>query len=157
MMAKISTLPESANLLMLKLEFLRIVCSHEHYVTLNLPFAAPPLPTASQSTGGTVVQPPSPSPSLSSRSSGGSVTVSSTTSGNSVGQAELTAEYRSQHFLTGLVLTDLANVLESRNRLLHSKAINIVRNLLSAHDFDPRLADGVVKCEYYSMFFFKCK
>uniref|UniRef100_A0A915L4Y3 C2 DOCK-type domain-containing protein n=1 Tax=Romanomermis culicivorax TaxID=13658 RepID=A0A915L4Y3_ROMCU len=176
-LAKVTTTLDSDYLFLLKLEFLRIICSHEHYLSLNLPFATGSLPLAQfQAVGQQSAppqQPPSPSPSLSSRSSNGSANVSSTngslggcggrclsssaggsssTSGG-LGAAELSGEYRSRHFLAGLVLADLTNALETKNGLIQNKAINILRNLLFAHDNDARLGDKFVKARIALMYF----
>lgn len=100
--AKIASIQDSV-LVELKLEFVRIICSHEHYVALNLPFASPFM-----STGANV----SPSPSVTS-----STSQNSFLSGTPASQerasvfAELSPEYRQHHYLTGLVLGDLATVL----------------------------------------------
>lgn len=48
--------------------------------------------------------------------------------------AELSIEFRQQHFLVGLVLSDLATIMEVPNPQLHGKAISCVRNLLTSHD-----------------------
>ncbi|KAG1678326.1 Dedicator of cytokinesis protein 7 [Nymphon striatum] len=97
--AKISSLPDAAHLIGFKLDFLRIICSHEHFITLNLPFGTPVC------SGGAS----SPSPSVSSQSS----KYSSTTLTDQKGAfSELTTEFRHQHFLVGLVLSDLATVIE---------------------------------------------
>ena len=101
MSAKISSLPDAAHLIAIKLEFLRIVCSHEHYVALNLPFTV-----LTQASGAT-----SPCPSIASSNSHSSY-VSSGERSDRVSFAELTHEFRQQHFLVGLVLSDLAFVLE---------------------------------------------
>ncbi|GAA6069755.1 dedicator of cytokinesis protein 7 isoform X1, partial [Tachysurus ichikawai] len=53
---KLHTTQNPSSLMALRLDFLRIVCSHEHYVTLNLPCA-------------TFSPPSSPSPSTSSTTS----------------------------------------------------------------------------------------
>ncbi|KAF5303063.1 hypothetical protein FQR65_LT08392 [Abscondita terminalis] len=126
--AKIASIPV---LVELKLECVRIVCSHEHYVALNLPFATPF--TAS---GPSV----SPSPSVTSSNS-----QTSYLSGPPASQerssvfAELSPEYRQHHYLSGLVLTDLATVLlEMPNPVLHAKAVDTVKTLLFWHDSDPR-------------------
>ncbi|KAG0420649.1 hypothetical protein HPB47_003371, partial [Ixodes persulcatus] len=55
--------------------------------------------------------------------------------------AELSPEYRQQHFLLGLLLSDLATVLHTSNPTLQGKAVNAVRNLLTSHDWDPRFTD----------------
>ena len=82
----------------LRLEFLRIVCSHEQYVTLNLPFPCPLYPTP----------PSSPTPSMSSI--GSAMSSYTITIGNSM--AELSTAFRQQHFLAGVVLSELALSLE---------------------------------------------
>lgn len=127
---KIAAIHESV-LIELKLEFARILCSHEHYVALNLPFASPFM-----STGASV----SPSPSVTS-----STSQNSFLSGPPASQeraaifAELSSEYKQHHYLAGLVLSDLATVLLEMNfPSLHSKAVDTVKSLLSWHDGDPR-------------------
>ena len=87
--------PEASQL---RLEFLRIVCSHEHYVTLNLPFPCPLYPS------------PPPSPTNSVSSIGSAASVYTVIIGNSM--AELSVAFRQQHFLAGLVLSELALTLE---------------------------------------------
>lgn len=82
---------------------MRIVCSHEHYVALNLPFATPFMMS-----GASV----SPSPSVTSANSQTSFLSGPPPSQERAGiYAELSLEYRQHHYLTGLVLTDLATVL----------------------------------------------
>uniref|UniRef100_A0A673MEG0 Dedicator of cytokinesis protein 7-like n=1 Tax=Sinocyclocheilus rhinocerous TaxID=307959 RepID=A0A673MEG0_9TELE len=119
----------------LRLDFLRIICSHEHYVTLNLPFSL-------------LTPPASPSPSVSSatsQSSGFSTHVQDQKIAN---MFELSVPFREQHYLTGLVLTELAVILDPEADGmfgLHKKVISVVHNLLSSHDSDPRYADPEVK------------
>uniref|UniRef100_T1J9Y0 Uncharacterized protein n=1 Tax=Strigamia maritima TaxID=126957 RepID=T1J9Y0_STRMM len=129
--AKISSLPDAAHLIALKLEFLRIVCSHEHYIPLNLPFGAPLTPSGASS----------PCPSVASSTSQSSF-ISSSTLTERGNFAELTTDFRQQHFLVGLILSDLATVLEIHNPTVHIKAVNTVRNLLTCHDSDPRYTDA---------------
>uniref|UniRef100_A0A8C7ZTD8 Dedicator of cytokinesis 7 n=1 Tax=Oryzias sinensis TaxID=183150 RepID=A0A8C7ZTD8_9TELE len=112
----------------LRLDFLRIVCSHEHYVTLNLPCSL-------------LTPPASPSPSVSS-SSGFSTHVQDQKIAN---MFELSAPFREQHFLSGLVLSELSLILDPENEGLVSKVVSVVHNLLSSHDSDPRYADVEVK------------
>lgn len=101
--AKISSIQDPTALVELKLIFLRIICSHEHYVALNLPFATPFM-----FSGGNV----SPSPSVTSSTSQNSFLSGPPASQERASTfAELTSEYRQHHYLTGLVLTDLATVL----------------------------------------------
>ncbi|XP_035380522.1 dedicator of cytokinesis protein 7 isoform X12 [Electrophorus electricus] len=123
----------------LRLDFLRIVCSHEHYVTLNLPCSL-------------LTPPASPSPSVSSatsQSSGFSTHVQDQKIAN---MFELSVPFREQHYLAGMVLTELAVILdpEADGSVhwmfgLHKKVISVVHNLLSSHDSDPRYADPEVK------------
>uniref|UniRef100_H3DL65 Dedicator of cytokinesis 7 n=1 Tax=Tetraodon nigroviridis TaxID=99883 RepID=H3DL65_TETNG len=119
----------------LRLDFLRIICSHEHYVTLNLPCCL-------------LTPPASPSPSVSSatsQSSGFSTHVQDQKIAN---MFELSTPFREQHFLAGLVLSELSVILDPDNEGmfgLHKKVVSVVHNLLSSHDSDPRYADPEVK------------
>ncbi|EDO28844.1 predicted protein, partial [Nematostella vectensis] len=97
----------------LRLELLRIVCSHEHYVTLNLPY-----PTSLTTSGDTL------------------------TPGSSM--AELSVAFRQQHFLVGLLLSELAMALEGDFNL-QSQAIDTIRDLLACHDSDTRFDDPVCR------------
>uniref|UniRef100_A0A8C3QEE4 Uncharacterized protein n=1 Tax=Geospiza parvula TaxID=87175 RepID=A0A8C3QEE4_GEOPR len=133
--SKVYSLTNPSNLASLKLDFLRIICSHEHYVTLNLPCSL-------------LTPPASPSPSVSSatsQSSGFSTNVQDQKIAN---MFELSVPFRQQHYLAGLVLTELAVILDPDAEGLfglHKKVINMVHNLLSSHDSDPRYADPQVK------------
>lgn len=103
MQAKIASLQDATVLVELKLECVRIICSHEHYVALNLPFASPFM-----SSGASI----SPSPSVASSASQNSFLSGPPASQERASTfAELSSEYRQHHYLTGLVLTDLAMVL----------------------------------------------
>lgn len=100
---KISSNPEGSILIELKLEFTRIICSHEHYVALNLPFSSPFM-----SSGAGV----SPSPSVTSSTSQNSFLSGAPPSQERVNTfAELSPEYRQHHYLAGMILGDLATVL----------------------------------------------
>ncbi|XP_058034694.1 dedicator of cytokinesis protein 7 isoform X6 [Ahaetulla prasina] len=97
--SKLYSLPNPSTLVSLRLDFLRIVCSHEHYVTLNLPCSL-------------LTPPASPSPSVSSatsQSSGFSTNVQDQKIAN---MFELSVPFRQQHYLAGLVLTELAVILD---------------------------------------------
>lgn len=101
--ARIANHLESSVLIELKLEFDRILCSHEHYVALNLPFSSPFM-----SSGAAV----SPSPSVTSSTSQNSFLSGAPPSQERVNTfAELSAEYRQHHYLAGMVLSDLSTVL----------------------------------------------
>ncbi|KAI6183994.1 putative Dock-9 [Aphelenchoides bicaudatus] len=145
--------PLETALMTLKLSFMRIISSHEHFVLLNLPFdfqvsTTPSLLAnfkSSVSLSGissvtstnqpmtafpSTIQPapPSPSSSLSSKSSGTLDT-------------DLNANYRAKHFLCGIILNDLAAALNSTNTLIHAKAIELLTSLLVTHELDDRLND----------------
>ncbi|XP_035909573.1 dedicator of cytokinesis protein 7 [Anopheles stephensi] len=127
-MTKSSSTPDMIHY---KLDFLRIVCSHEHFVALNLPFGTPY----------TVLSAPcSPTPSVTSNNSQNSY-ISAMTGNDRALYADLSVEFRQQHFLVGLVLQELSNVLDISNAQLHGKAIRCLRNLLTSHDLDPRYSE----------------
>lgn len=133
--SKLYALQTPSMLVSLRLDFLRIVCSHEHYVTLNLPCSL-------------LTPPSSPSPSVSSatsQSSGFSTIVQDQKIAN---MFELSVPFRQQHYPAGLVLTELTLILDPEAEGLfglHKKVISVVHNLLSSHDSDPRYADPDVK------------
>ncbi|XP_035223308.1 dedicator of cytokinesis protein 7-like, partial [Stegodyphus dumicola] len=129
-LSKISTVSDSIFLMSLKLDFLRIICSHEHFITLNLPFGTPVSPSPATS----------PCPSVASSSSQCSL-LSTGTLVEKGNFTELSVEFRQQHFLVGLLLSDLWTVLSMNNAMLHTKAINTLRNLLTCHELDSRLAE----------------
>ena len=104
---KIKTLTDATSLRILHLDFLRIVCSHEHYFTLNLPFGTPLTPSANSSS-------PTPSiASITSQDSQSSYTSTSTLTNKGVFY-ELTTEFQQQHYLAGLVLRDLSDSLDTK-------------------------------------------
>ena len=123
--------PADYNLTEFRLELFRIVCSHEHYIALNLPLL--------------------PSLDLSSSNSG-------TFEVESIAYIEsmstLTKEYLQQHYLTGLVLSELARVLNGRYSTslyvilinahdyrmakLRELAVALIRDLFASHDANPR-------------------
>lgn len=125
-----------------KLDLLRIICSHEHFVALNLPFATP----------FTVLSAPcSPTASVNSNNSQNSFLNALMNSDNSL-YAELSQEFRQQHFLVGLVLTELAQVLELPSAPLHGKVIRCVRNLMTWHDGDARFAEREAKARVAALY-----
>ena len=130
---------DSAALFALKLDLVRTVCSHEHYVALNLPFGT-------GYTSGSA--PASPSPSTGSSGS----LISTLVPGERARFSELSQEFRQQHFLVGLVLSDLSNTLEIPNAMLQNKAIGTVRYLMGSHDVDPRYADQSAKSRVAALY-----
>ncbi|KAG7265864.1 hypothetical protein CRUP_016127 [Coryphaenoides rupestris] len=114
----------------LRMDLTRIVCSHEHYVTLNLPCSHP--------------QPPCLTLALhllhrlpALRRTPGSPSM-----------FDLSVAFRHQHFLSGLLLSELSIILEPEGEgvfFLHKKAISAVHSLLCSHDADPRYTDPQVR------------
>ncbi|POI34176.1 hypothetical protein CIB84_002072, partial [Bambusicola thoracicus] len=129
-----------STLISMRLEFLRILCSHEHYLNLNLFFMT------SAST------PASPSPSLSSQNSS---SCSSFQDQKIAGMFDLSSEYRQQHFLTGLLFTELAAALDADCEgisKVQRKAVNAILSLLSSHDLDPRCSRKEMKIKIAALY-----
>ncbi|KAM5232985.1 dedicator of cytokinesis protein 6 isoform 11-T11 [Hipposideros larvatus] len=140
--SRLQSAPNPAVLLTLRMDFTRILCSHEHYVTLNLP-CCPLSPPAS------------PSPSVSSTTSQSSTFSSQAPDSKVTSMFELSGPFRQQHFLAGLLLAELALALEPEAEgasLLHKKAISAVHSLLSGHDADPRYAEATVKARVAELY-----
>ncbi|XP_073510329.1 dedicator of cytokinesis protein 6 isoform X6 [Phyllobates terribilis] len=133
-----SKLPKAPNpnvLISLRMDLIRIVCSHEHYVSLNLPCSR-------------LSPPNSPSPSISSTTSQSSVFSSPAQDKTVTNMFELSVPFRQQHFLSGIILTELALILEPDVEgvfFLQKKAISALHNLLCSHDADPRYSEPAVK------------
>ncbi|XP_030052865.1 dedicator of cytokinesis protein 6 isoform X2 [Microcaecilia unicolor] len=139
---KLQTAQNPNALIALRMDLTRIVCSHEHYVTLNLPCS-------------TLSPPASPSPSVSSATSQSSAFSSHLQDQRISNMFELSVPFRHQHFLTGLVLTELALILEPDGEgmfFLHKKAISTLQNLLCSHDMDTRYADPLVKAHVAQLY-----
>ncbi|KAL7988367.1 hypothetical protein Chor_007286 [Crotalus horridus] len=129
-------------LIALRMDLIRIVCSHEHYVTLNLPCSG-------------LSPPASPSPSISSATSQSSAFSSHTQDQQVVSMFELSVAFRQQHFLAGLVLMELALILEPDAEgafFLHKKAICTLHNLLCNHDSDIRYRDPTVRAQVAQLY-----
>uniref|UniRef100_A0A6Q2YE61 Dedicator of cytokinesis 6 n=1 Tax=Esox lucius TaxID=8010 RepID=A0A6Q2YE61_ESOLU len=130
---QLHTAQNPSSLTALRMDFTRIVCSHEHYVTLNLPCS-------------TLSPPASPSPSTSSTTSQDQGVAS---------MFELSVPFRQQHFLSGLLLTELSLILEPDGEgvfFLHKKAISAVHSLMCSHDADPRYTDPQVRAHVAQLY-----
>uniref|UniRef100_A0A8B9GGN9 Dedicator of cytokinesis 8 n=1 Tax=Amazona collaria TaxID=241587 RepID=A0A8B9GGN9_9PSIT len=128
-----------STLISMRLEFLRILCSHEHYLNLNLFFMT------------STYAPVSPSPSLSSQNSSSC----SSFQDQKITVFDLSAEYRQQHFLTGLLFTELAAALDADSEgisKVQRKAVNAILSLLSSHDLDPRCSKKEVKIKIAALY-----
>ncbi|XP_014668067.1 PREDICTED: dedicator of cytokinesis protein 7-like [Priapulus caudatus] len=84
-------------------------------------------------------------PSIASSQSAGSALSTLSAQRDSGNFAELTLDYKQQHYLVGLVLSDLSSALDGMNSSVHNRAINLVRNLLTCHDSDPRYSEPECK------------
>ncbi|XP_010898348.2 dedicator of cytokinesis protein 7 isoform X3 [Esox lucius] len=139
---KLHTAQNPSSLTALRMDFTRIVCSHEHYVTLNLPCS-------------TLSPPASPSPSTSSTTSQGSAFSSMHQDQGVASMFELSVPFRQQHFLSGLLLTELSLILEPDGEgvfFLHKKAISAVHSLMCSHDADPRYTDPQVRAHVAQLY-----
>ncbi|XP_028910927.1 dedicator of cytokinesis protein 8 isoform X3 [Ornithorhynchus anatinus] len=128
--AKLNTLP---TLISMRLEFLRILCSHEHYLNLNLFFMT------------SDTAPASPCPSISSQNSS---SCSSFQDQKIASMFDLSPDFRQQHFLTGLLFTELTAALDAEGEgisKVQRKAISAIHSLLSSHDLDLRCIKREVK------------
>ncbi|XP_022088047.1 dedicator of cytokinesis protein 9-like isoform X2 [Acanthaster planci] len=110
----------------MKFEMIRVVCSYEHYIALNLP-----LQKKGQQQGKNF----------------------KSTSGSAVASVQirpakeqykdlhydyqLTEEYCQQHFLTGLLLREVGSALHDVTEV-RQNGIRVLRNLLAKHSFDNR-------------------
>ncbi|KAG7223180.1 hypothetical protein INR49_015788 [Caranx melampygus] len=132
--------PSSLNAL--RMDFTRIICSHEHYVILNLPCS-------------TLSPPASPSPSTSSTTSQGSAFSSMVQDQGVATMFELSVPFRQQHFLSGLLLSELSLILDPEGEgvfFLHKKAISAVHSLLCSHDADPRYSESQVRAHVAQLY-----
>uniref|UniRef100_A0A8D3DZT9 Dedicator of cytokinesis 8 n=1 Tax=Scophthalmus maximus TaxID=52904 RepID=A0A8D3DZT9_SCOMX len=135
MSSKTVSLP---TLISMRLEFLRILCSHEHYLNLSLFFSSP----------GSA--PASPCPSISSQSSG---SCSFQEQQRILGLFELSQDFKQQHYLAGLLLTELSAALDMEYYLpLTLKAINAIYSLLCSHDLDHRCIKPEVRAKVAALY-----
>ncbi|CAG2165677.1 unnamed protein product, partial [Oppiella nova] len=130
---------------LLRLDFMRIVSGHEHFICLNLPFATPIFPTTPTSSS----QPKSWDQSSLFSPLDRTLT---TLLDRITTFSELTDDYRRQHFLTGIIFCSLSLALEVNSASVHSKAINLIRGLMTSHDWDCRYSEPEVKSRIASLY-----
>ncbi|KAI1280634.1 Dedicator of cytokinesis protein 7 [Halotydeus destructor] len=118
----------------LRIDFLRVVCSHEHYVQLNLPFNSPLFQSnqSSESKYATI-------------NSHKSIFSQFNMFDRICSFAELSEEFRRQHFLAGLVLSHVSSSLEMNNPVIQSKALGLLKSLLTSHEWDDRYKEQSVR------------
>ncbi|XP_035472282.2 dedicator of cytokinesis protein 7 isoform X3 [Scophthalmus maximus] len=139
---KLHTAQNPSSLNALRMDFTRIVCSHEHYVVLNLPCS-------------TLSPPASPSPSTSSTTSQSSAFSSMVQDQGVATMFELSVPFRQQHFLSGLLLSELSLILDPEGEgvfFLHKKAICAIHSLLCSHDADSRYSDPQVRAHIAQLY-----
>uniref|UniRef100_A0A673MNB0 Dedicator of cytokinesis protein 8-like n=1 Tax=Sinocyclocheilus rhinocerous TaxID=307959 RepID=A0A673MNB0_9TELE len=127
-----------STLISMRLEFLRVLCSHEHYLNLSLFFSNP------------ASAPASPSPSTSSQTS----SLCSFQDHKIAAMFDLSQDFKQRHYLTGLLLTELSTALdmESEGGRVQQKAINATYSLLCAHDLDQRCSRPEVKAKIAALY-----
>lgn len=127
----------SDSLFDLKVDFLRVLCGHEHFVALNLPLGTPLFTTLEQS------PPPNSNPTFSPSSSFAKVMLNSSLFSQSIFDrirpyAELTDDYRRQHWLLGLSFCILMDSFTRPKNQLQCKAANLFRSMLTSFDWDSK-------------------
>uniref|UniRef100_A0A671L6F9 Dedicator of cytokinesis 8 n=1 Tax=Sinocyclocheilus anshuiensis TaxID=1608454 RepID=A0A671L6F9_9TELE len=127
-----------STLISMRLEFLRVLCSHEHYLNLSLFFSSP------------ASAPASPSPSTSSQTSSSC----SFQDHKITAMFDLSQDFKQRHYLTGLLLTELSTALdmESEGGRVQQKAISATYSLLCAHDLDQRCSRPEVKAKIAALY-----
>uniref|UniRef100_A0A8C2KWU6 Dedicator of cytokinesis 8 n=1 Tax=Cyprinus carpio TaxID=7962 RepID=A0A8C2KWU6_CYPCA len=131
-----------STLISMRLEFLRVLCSHEHYLNLSLFFSSP------------ASAPASPSLSTSSQNSS-----SCSFQDNKIAAMfDLSQDFKQRHYLTGLLLTELSTALDMESEgsvtfnMLQQKAISATYSLLCAHDLDQRCSRPEVKAKIAALY-----
>lgn len=137
----------------LRINMLRIVCSHEHFIPLNLSFATPVFTALDQSLHQTPNQ-----TTFSPSSSFAKVMLNSSIFSHSIfdrirSYAELTDDYRRQHWLLGLVFCTLVDSFTKTKAQLQVRAANLVRTLLTSYDWDDRYKGKVSNLASYVLTF----
>uniref|UniRef100_A0A673MP17 Dedicator of cytokinesis protein 8-like n=1 Tax=Sinocyclocheilus rhinocerous TaxID=307959 RepID=A0A673MP17_9TELE len=125
-----------STLISMRLEFLRVLCSHEHYLNLSLFFSNP------------ASAPASPSPSTSSQTS----SLCSFQDHKIAAMFDLSQDFKQRHYLTGLLLTELSTALDMESEGVQQKAINATYSLLCAHDLDQRCSRPEVKAKIAALY-----
>ncbi|RDD36831.1 Dedicator of cytokinesis protein 6 [Trichoplax sp. H2] len=119
-----------ADLELRKFDLLRIVCSHEYFIALNLPLATPLF-----------------APVLEIHNDDNSYHEDDYGS-----MAQLSVRFRQQHYLVGLLLVELAYVLQTGQQKLYSTAITILSTLLASLDNDKRYKSSLCRQRIASLF-----
>ncbi|CEF63950.1 LD20667p [Strongyloides ratti] len=129
--SKIANISETLakNLMILRLDFTKILLSYEHVIALNLPISENYLSNYYNSTNQNILSETFSSKLLLEGK-------------NSKFPVEISTSFKAQHFLIGVLLSDLVTSLHSGNEKIQSKAILNVKNLLVNHENDYRICEN---------------
>lgn len=130
----------SDDLFQLKVNFLRIICGHEHFVALNLPFGTPLFTSMEQSNTNPTF---SPSFSLAKEMLDSNI-FSNLIFDRIRPYSELTDDYRRQHWLLGIVFGTLLESFTKRKNSLQTLTANLIRSVLTSFDWDVRLNGSII-------------
>uniref|UniRef100_A0A0K0EPK7 C2 DOCK-type domain-containing protein n=1 Tax=Strongyloides stercoralis TaxID=6248 RepID=A0A0K0EPK7_STRER len=158
--SKIANISESLakNLMILRLDFTKILLSYEHVIALNLPISENYLSNYYISTSQNILSETFSSKSLLEDIVGSEVaaklTNSNTLGKNSIFPVEISTSFKAQHFLIGVLLSDLVTSLHSGNERIQTKAILNVKNLLINHENDYRICENPTLMEKVAELYF---
>ncbi|OTF77624.1 dedicator of cytokinesis protein 7-like protein, partial [Euroglyphus maynei] len=124
----------------MKVSFLRIICGHEHFVALNLPFGTPLFAALEQSSNNCNSK-FSPSFPLTKEMLDSNI-FSNLIFDRIRPYSELTDDYRRQHWLIGLAFCVLLESFTMPKHLLQNRAAHLIRSIMNAFDWDDRFKEA---------------
>lgn len=147
----------SDGLLELRIDFLRVLSGHEHFVQLNLPFGTSLFNPIEQNTDSNKETNSNKkigygTNALSPSSSFAKAMLNSSLFSHSIfdrirPNAELTDDYRRQHWPMGLIFCTLVDSFTRTKTQLQLRSANILRSLMTSHDWDKRYKESVLKSQ----------
>uniref|UniRef100_A0A0K0FC09 LD20667p (inferred by orthology to a D. melanogaster protein) n=1 Tax=Strongyloides venezuelensis TaxID=75913 RepID=A0A0K0FC09_STRVS len=146
--SKISNVSETLakTLMILRLDFTKILLSYEHMIALNLPISEKYLSNYYISTNqhilGETFSPKTLLEGIVGSEVASKLNTTNTLNKVSVFPQEISTSFKAQHFLIGVLLSDLVTSLHSGNEKIQSKAILNVKNLLVNHENDYRICEN---------------
>ena len=127
-----------------KCDFVRIVCNHEHFVALNLPFAAVaerPLVFSPLDVGSAI------------EAAVAAATAETEAAASSPSSPGLSATFAQQHHLAAMLLDELHTSITDDNRTVRKKVFDAVKALMAKLSVDPRYGDRAAQGRVASLFF----
>ncbi|XP_043910690.1 dedicator of cytokinesis protein 7-like [Protopterus annectens] len=116
-----------------RLDFLKIICSHEHFIILNLPFS-------------TYLMDEQDTDSMKSFQDASMQEVFSE-------EYRASAGFRQHHFLVGLLFNELNSIFcVPSEGVIRKETVTMVQRILASHDSDPRYSEPEVKAIIASMY-----